>query len=62
VGPGFGFLWLQLQRHGGLTEVCIAVVSQLVVHWPKCLSFGLIRIQSRHTEVLVDPGLAGVER
>jgi hypothetical protein len=36
----------EMQRCGELTVVYVAVVFQLVAHWTKRLSFGVIQIQS----------------
>jgi len=60
--PGSDFRWLQLQRRGGLTGVCVAAVSQLMEHCTKRLSFRSIPIQSHLVQVLVEPWLAVVER
>ena len=55
IRPGPYFRWLQLQRRGGLTGVCVAAVSQPGVHWMKRLLFGSIRIESHRAEVFVEP-------
>jgi len=62
VRPGPYFRWLQLQRRGGLTGVCVAAVSQPGVHWTKRPVFGSIRIESHRAEVFVEPSLALVEK
>ena len=59
--PGSYFWWLQLQRRGGLTGVCVAAVSQPGAHSMKCPWSGSIRIQSPQAEVFVEPWLAVVE-
>jgi len=61
VSAGSYFQWLQLQRHGGRTGVCIAAVSHLAAHWMKCQPLGWIRIQLHLSEVFVEPSLACVE-
>jgi hypothetical protein len=61
VRPGPNFGWLQLQRRGGLTGVCIAAVSQLGAHSMKRLSFGLIQNESHLTEGLVKQWVLVVE-
>jgi len=53
--------WLQSQRRGGLTGICIAAVSLRGAHSMKRPAFGAIRIQSLHSEVFVDPWFAPVE-
>jgi len=62
VRSGPYFRWLQLQRRGGLTGVCVAAVSQPGVHWMKRPSFGSIRIVSHRAEVFVEAWLAVVEQ
>jgi hypothetical protein len=61
VRPGPNFGWLQLQRRGGLTGVCIAAVSQLGSHSMKRLSFGLIQNESHLTEGFVKQWVLVVE-
>jgi hypothetical protein len=53
--------WLQLQRRGRLTGVCIAVESRQVAHYVKRLLFGWIRLQSHLEDVFQEPGIAAVE-
>jgi hypothetical protein len=45
--------YMQLQRSGGLTGVCVALVLQPGAHWMKRPSFDSIRIQSHRAEVIV---------
>ena len=49
--PGLYFWWLQLQRCGGLTGVCVVAVSQPGARLMKQPSFVSIQIQSRRAEV-----------
>jgi len=62
VCPGPYFQWLQLRRHGGLTGVCVATLSQRGAHSMKRPSFGSIQIQLHQAEVFVEPLLAVVEK
>ena len=61
VRPGSCFRWLQLQRRGGLTGVCVAAESRQEAHCVKRLSFGSIQLQSHLEEVFQDPWLVVVE-
>jgi hypothetical protein len=45
--------YLQLQRSGGLTGVCVALVLQPGAYWMKRPSFDSIRIESHWAEVFV---------
>jgi len=62
VRPGPYFRWLQLQRCGELTGVCVATVTQPGAHWMKRASFGSIRFSSHWPEVFLEPSLAVVEK
>jgi hypothetical protein len=53
--------WQQWRRHGGMTGVCIAAVSQPTLDWMKRKSFGLVRIESHLAEVFRQWRLAEVE-
>ena len=61
VHPGSYFRWLQLQRRGELTGVCVAAVSQRVAHCLMRLSIGSIRLQLHLVEVFLPPWLSVVE-
>jgi hypothetical protein len=62
VRPVPYFWWLQLQRRGGLTGVCVAAVSQPGEQWMKRPPFSSIRIESHRNEVFVEPWIAVVEK
>jgi hypothetical protein len=55
VIPSLCFRWLELQRRGGLTGVCVAAVSQPRAHWMKRQLFCLIQSESHRAEVDVQP-------
>jgi len=55
VRPAPYFRWLQLQRYGGLTGVCVAVLSEPGAHWMKRLLFGSISIELHRAGVFVEP-------
>jgi len=61
VRPGSSFRWLQLQRCGELTGVCVAAMSHWVAHCLKSLSFGSIQLQSDLVGVYLEPWLAVVQ-
>ena len=61
VHPGSYFWWIQLQRRGELTGVCVADMFYRVAHFLKSLLFGSIRLQSHLVEVFLESWLAVVE-
>jgi len=61
VRPGLYFRWLQLQRGGGLTDVCVGAGSRQVADCVKRLLFRVIRLQSHLEEVFREAWLAVVE-
>ena len=62
VSPASYLRWLQLQRHGGLTGVCVTAVSQPRAHSIKRPSLDSLQIHSHCKEVFVEPWLAVVEK
>jgi len=61
VDPGPKFRWLQLERCGGLTGVCIAAVSQPRAQWMKHPSVGLMQTNSHLSMELLELWFAVVE-
>ena len=61
VRAGSYFWLLHLQHCGGLSGVCIVVVSQRVAYWMKCLSFCSIPIHLYLAVLFVEPWFVGAE-
>ena len=61
VRPGLDFQWLHSQRLGGLTDVCVVVLSRWVVYWIQRRSFCSITILLHLGGMFLEPWIAGVE-